>query len=89
MRYARKRDQSESLIVAALRMIGCDVEIGQDTDLYVRCPKGNAYLLECKTPGPNVKRRQPIQGRLAMIFGDQYKFVTDTTSALKAIGYYS
>ena len=88
MRYARKRDLSESPIVKALRMVGCDVEHGDDCDLYVRCPKGNAYLVEVKTPGPQAKRRQPIQKRLAEIFGDQYKICTTPAEALTAVGYY-
>lgn len=87
-RYAKRRDLSENGIVATLKSIGCDVERGDDTDLYVRCPKGHAYLLECKTKGGNEKRRQPIQLRLAQIFGDQYKIVTSSAEALTAIGYY-
>lgn len=88
LRYAKKRDRSESNIVKTLRLIGCDVEIGTDCDLYVRCPKGHGFLIECKTPGPDAKRRQPIQKRLAQIFGDQYKVVKDPSEALAAIGYY-
>jgi hypothetical protein len=87
-RYARKRDFSEGPIVAALRMVGCVVEHGNEVDLYVRCPKGQAYLLECKTPGPAAKHRQPIQKKLAVIFGDQYKVVKNSAEALTAIGYY-
>lgn len=88
MRFAKKRDFSETAIVETLRMIGCDVERGTDCDLYVRCPKGHAFLLECKTPGPSAKHRQPIQKRLAAIFGDQYRIVKSSAEALTAIGYY-
>lgn len=88
-RYAKRRDISEPGIVATLKSIGCDVERGTDCDLYVRCPKGHGYLIECKTPGPDAKKRQPIQLRLAAIFGDQYRVVKDSKEALLAIGYYS
>ena len=88
-RYAKRRDISEPGIVATLKAIGCDVERGNDCDLFVRCPKGHGYLLECKTPGPDAKHRQPIQKRLAEIFGDQYHVVTNSKEALQAIGYYS
>lgn len=88
VRYAKRRDLSEGGIVKALRSIGCDVQTGNDCDLYVQCPRGHAYLLEVKTPGPDAKHRQPIQKRLAEIFGDQYKIVTSSKEALIAIGYY-
>lgn len=87
-RYAKRRDASENGIVATLKAIGCDVERGTDCDLYVLAPSGNAYLIECKTAGPNAKHRQPIQKRLATLFGDQYKIVTSSAEALTAIGYY-
>lgn len=74
--------------MATLKSIGCDVERGTDCDLYVLCPSGNAYLIECKTAGSNAKHRQPIQKRLAAIFGDQYKVVTSAKEALISIGYY-
>jgi len=88
-RYARKRDMSENAIVKTLRMVGCDVQVGTDTDLYVKCPRGVGYLIECKTPGPTEKRRQPIQKRLAEIFGSQYKVCKTPAEALTAIGYYA
>lgn len=87
-RYAKKRDISEGPIVATLRMIGCKVIVGTDCDLYVRCPKGHSYLIECKTPGPDEKRRQKIQKELAAVFGDQYKIAKTPNEALTAIGYY-
>lgn len=87
-RFAKKRDISEKGIVESLKLIGCDVERGTDCDLYVLAPSGNAFLIECKTPGPDAKHRQPIQKRLAEIFGDQYKVVTSSAEALTAIGYY-
>lgn len=86
MRYARKRDLSEPGIVATLRAVGCKVLIANDVDLFVRCPKGQGYLLEIKTPGN--KHRQPIQKELAEIFGDDYKIVSTSKEALAAIGYY-
>lgn len=88
MRWAKKRDRSEPLIMTTLKLAGCDVERGTDCDLYVKCPKGLSYLIEVKTPGPDEKHRQPIQKRLAEIFGDQYKVVKDPTEALTAVGYY-
>ncbi len=100
IKYARKRDQSEASIVKALKDAGCDVERGTDCDLYVSTkeywatvPGGirfllpsQAFLLECKTPGPNQKRRQPIQERLQTIFGTQYVVVKDVAEALRAVG---
>ena len=87
MRYARKRDLSESPIVKALRTVGADVQTGTDCDLYVYF-KGKGWMLECKTAGNNAKRRQKVQERLAAIFGPQYRIVKDPTEALTAIGYY-
>ena len=96
MAYARKRDSSEKAIFDALVKAGCDVERGTDCDLYVRVPAGyrylsiwteaHAFMLECKTPGPNAKRRQPIQLRLQAIFGDRYRVVSTASEALIAVG---
>lgn len=87
-RWARKRDKSEPAIVRALRMVGADVQHGQEVDLYVKF-RGHAFLLECKTPEPDAKHRQPIQVKLAEMFGKQYCVVKDPTEALTAVGYYA
>ena len=47
---------------------------------------GGSFLLEVKTQGSNVKRRQPIQKRLSEIFGAQYQIVTNELEALRAVG---
>lgn len=98
-RYARKRDQSEASIIAALEARGCLVVGGQDCDLYVlppdrrllfdentqkfnhRMPLG--FLVECKTAGPNEKRRQKIQQQLKLVFGNQYCIAKTPEEALK------
>src|SRR5688572_17563535 len=87
-RYAAKRDKSEPVIVQVLRAIGCKVVVGTDCDLYVAF-RERAYLIECKTPGPDEKHRQKIQKQLAEIFGDQYHVVKTPSEALTAIGYYT
>ena len=84
-RWARKRDLSEPTIVEALQAAGCDVERGTDCDLYVAF-RGKSWLMECKSSGPNAKRRQPIQKRLAEIFGSQYVVIETPRDALLAIG---
>jgi hypothetical protein len=95
MRHAAKLYQSEAAILKALKSAGCDVERGQDCDLYVRpkmVPGGTMFahirplLMEVKTPGPNSKRRTPIQKRLQTIFGWQYVVVSSPEEALKAVG---
>lgn len=89
-RYALKRDQSENPIVTALEAAGATVVRGQDVDLYVgwKSPQGisHACLMECKTLGPNSKRRQPIQQKLAELFGMLYVIVYTPEDALRVMG---
>lgn len=97
-RYALKRDQSEAAIVEALLAAGCGVIRGNDVDLYVRLPsrsysspieaveRSRIVLMECKTKGPNQKRRQPIQLDLAALCGSQYMIVYCVEDALRAVG---
>lgn len=52
-RYAAKRDESEPLIVAALKLAGYEIIRFPHPDLGARkgwYPKGCHLLLECKTP---------------------------------------
>lgn len=85
--------------MAALEARGCFVVRGQDVDLYVLTPPmtgliatrnqlmgaDKPYLVECKTPGPNEKRRQKIQKHLKAVFRGQYVIAKTPEEALEAL----
>ena len=70
MRYARRVDGNQSLIVKALREAGAKVKvIHQPFDLEVWAPNGKVLLMEIKNPataygrkGLNAKQAEEAQG---------------------------
>lgn len=83
MRYARKRDESESAIVDALQKAGCQIWRGNEVDLYV-ARGGRLWGVECKSPGRQ-KRLQPVQ-RWLQANWENYCVVDSPEAALEAIG---
>ena len=84
MAYARRRDENEAEIVAALQAAGCDVLRGTDIDLL--CGHANRnYFLEIKQPNSR-RRLRPVQVRLRDSWRGQYAIVTSAEEALKAVG---
>lgn len=97
MKYARRRDANENIIVAALEAVGASVQrldIAGGPDLLVGwC--GRNYLLECKQqhgkPGVGMKRtRSGLRVTQDSWFecwkGTRPTVVTNTDEALRAIG---
>jgi hypothetical protein len=84
-RYAKRKDSSQSEIVAALRQAGCDVEVQDVIELTVGRGSMN-YLLECKNPGWTESDLTPTQKRLRATWRGQYTIVATVAEALKAVG---
>lgn len=60
-RYAKRRDENEKEIVAALEKAGCAVvRLDMPCDLLVSCRARPAYnwLIECKVPGGTLTPKQ-------------------------------
>lgn len=84
-RYAKRRDENEPQIIAALRAAGCDVLQADDVDLFVG-RAGKNYLIEVKHPNrASESKIKPIQKRLRDSWRGQYAIVTTIEEALKAI----
>lgn len=84
-RYAKRRDENEPEIIAALEAAGCDVIRADDVDLLVG-RAGKTYLVEVKRPNRATESRiQPIQKRLRDNWRGHYAIVTTAEEALEAI----
>ena len=83
-RRAAKRDTSEPDIIEALLRVGAQVaRLTQPVDLAVRF-RGRLYLLECKTPGKSLDKRQQTQAEFCREW--EIPYVKTPEEALKAIG---
>jgi hypothetical protein len=87
-RYAMKRDQSESAIVAALEKAGFRVWRDLPVDLLTWRPDKGFQLLENKTPTKTGKRRarhdQQAQDEFIKLTGTQIALTPE--EALKLLG---
>lgn len=85
-RYAKRRDENEAEIIAALKNAGCDVIQLNDIDLLVGLA-GRNYLLEVKHPKrASESRIRPFQRKLRSSWGGQYTIVTTVEHALRVVG---
>jgi hypothetical protein len=84
-RYAKRRDEAEAAIIAALERAGCSVLQCDHPDLIVG--RGNQnYLLEVKRPGYTTADLTPAQKLMLATWNGQYAIVTSPTEAAEAVG---
>ena len=85
MRRAAKRDLSEAAVVKALEAAGALVyRLDRPCDLLVRY-RGLTHLMECKTPGPNLKRKdQKAQRDFCALW--EVPIIKTPVEALVAVG---
>lgn len=85
-KYAKRRDENEPEIIAALKAVGCDVLQANDVDLIVGLA-GRTYLVEVKHPKrASESRIKPIQKALRANWRGHYVIVTTVEQALQAVG---
>ena len=89
-RRAKRRDENEAEIVAALRQLGCLVwQLDEPCDLLVVW-KGQKHLLEVKNPDGKAKNRRKVltkrQRETWKQWGEHITIVKSLSEAFRAIG---
>lgn len=84
-KYAKKVDDNQAEIVAALRGIGCDVVIiGGPVDLLVGYRKLN-FLVECKKRGKENRSDQRDQQEFIRNWRGQVRYCADADEAIRLV----
>jgi hypothetical protein len=82
-RWRNQRDANHLEVYRALQVAGCNPVHGRDADIYASHIDGYGMLVEVKT---KKGRLEPLQEKLAEIFGNRYAVVRSAEEALRALG---